>query len=155
LPATQFPIGTQQVVNPEELLLDILKSATTHEAKISHVLLPLTGISAVARWPAAAFPSDRVDVRSELDTLPKAAITSAENGPKNAIARRLGSVQDRAHAISMTIAAIQFCQPYYVRSLPLHLIRSFVAATFSIKEQRRLVSFCSQFSAVLEIVKIS
>jgi hypothetical protein len=59
-------------------------------------------------------------VRPFSDELPKTVETGPKNRPKYAIARRFLSVMDKAHAEALAVRARRLCQPYRVRSAPLH-----------------------------------
>src|SRR5208283_5041974 len=97
LPAAQPPIGAEQVMTAEDSVLEVFECPPADQAKISHELFPFSRIGAVAGGASASFPGYRVGVRSQDHALPKAAITGTKNGPKNAIARRFRSPQNRAH----------------------------------------------------------
>jgi hypothetical protein len=155
LPAAQPPIRAQQVVDPKQAVLELLERALADQAEISHKLFPYTRIRAVAARASAAFPGDRIGVRPKGYALPKAAIASAKNGSKHAIARRFRSSEDRAHTVTVTETAGGFGKPNYVGSLPLHFVNILLAAAISTNNRRQLICYCSQSTAAWETVNNS
>jgi hypothetical protein len=53
--------------------------------------------------------------------LPKTVETRAKNRTEYAIARRFPSIMDKAHTEALAVRARRLCQPYRVRSAPLHV----------------------------------
>jgi len=125
LPATDPPIGAQQKVIAEDPILGILESPPADQTEISHEFFPFSGIRPIPGGASAAFPSYRIGVRSKGHALPKAAITGAKNGPKDATTRRFRSPENRAHTIAVTEITRGLSKADYVGSLPMHFSLSF------------------------------
>jgi hypothetical protein len=85
--AAQVAVPSQQVVESQELVLEIIECSLTDQAKVGDELFSLPRVYAVAILAAAYLPGNRTGLRSHDNALPEAAIAGSKNSPKDAIAR--------------------------------------------------------------------
>jgi hypothetical protein len=121
LAATQFPVRPQDEVKSEKPVFIIVQHSTADEAKVGNVFFTLARIGPPAIAAAAELQGNRTGVIRLSGKLPKTVETRAKNRPKYAIAWRFPSVMDKAHTEALAMRARRLCQPYRVRSGPLHV----------------------------------
>jgi hypothetical protein len=120
LAAAEPPVRPQQEMKSENSMVVIVQHSIADQAKVGKVFFPLARIGPPAVAAPAGFQGNRASVRPFSDELPKTVETGPKNRPKYAIARRFLSVMDKAHAEALAVRARRLCQPYRVRSAPLH-----------------------------------
>jgi hypothetical protein len=121
LAATESPVRPQDKVKSEKTVFVIVQHSTADETKVGNVLLPLARIGPPAIAAAAELQRNRADVIRFSGELPKTVETGAKYRAEYAIARRFPSVMDKAHTEALAVRARRLCQPYRVRSGPLHV----------------------------------
>jgi hypothetical protein len=104
----------------EKPVFVIVQDSPADEAKVGHVLFPLARIAPPAIAAAAEIQGNRADVIRVGGKFPKTVETGAKNSAKYAVARRFPPVMDKPHTKALAVRARRLCQPYRVRSTPLH-----------------------------------
>jgi hypothetical protein len=121
LAATEFPVRPQDKVISEEPVFVIVQHPAADEAKVGNVLFPLARVAPPPIAAAAELERNRADVIRATGEFPKTVETCAKNRTKYAIARCFPSIMDKAHTQALAVRTRRLCQPYRVRSAPLHV----------------------------------
>jgi hypothetical protein len=125
LPAAQAPVGTQQEMIPKKCVFRFTQNTASYEAKIGRIFLFFPRIRAAAVPPSQMIPGNRTGVCPQLDALPEAVVTSAENTPKHAVTWNFFVAADKACAGSLAVYAGGARQANSVGPTPIHNFNPF------------------------------